>query len=365
MRLGFKAELNRNQYVEMSKYIDLRENVSNLKIEEAAKIIKNGGIVVFPTETVYGIGANGLNSEAVEKIYIAKGRKQDNPLILHISNKKMLEEIAQNITTIEEKLIKAFWPGPFTIILNKKPCVPDIVTGGLDTVGVRMPSGEIAKLLIEASNCPIAAPSANISGKPSGTTVEDIFEELKNKVDCIIDGGKTQVGIESTVVRVIEGVPNILRPGKITPEQIKRVAGCVKVDKHILEQTHINQDEKVLSPGMKYKHYAPNTRCILVYSEENEKMIAKIKEIAKSKKKVTIIACKENVEKYKESTTSLINIGSCKNLNEISKNIFSALREVDKIMPDLVIIEGVRQEGIGLAIMNRLIRACSNNYIQI
>jgi len=316
----------------MSKYLDLRKEVKALKIEEAAKIIKEGGLVVFPTETVYGIGADGLNPKAVEKIYIAKGRKQDNPLILHISNKQMLNQLAQNITSVEAKLMEAFWPGPFTIILDRKPCVPDIVTGGLDTVGVRMPSGEIARQLIEVSNCPIAAPSANISGKPSGTTVEDIFEELKDKVDCIIDGGKSQVGLESTVVRVIDGIPNILRPGKITPEAIRKVAGDVKIDKHILEQTSIKQDEKVLSPGMKYKHYAPNAKCILVYSEDNEKMVEKIKDIAKTQSRVTIIACQENVKYYQEITNFIIDIGSKNNLNEISKNIFSALRKVDKLM---------------------------------
>lgn len=349
----------------MSKYLDLRKEVDSLKIEEAAQIIKNGGIVVFPTETVYGIGADGLNSEAVKKIYIAKGRKQDNPLILHISNKKMIDKIAKNITSLEQKLMEAFWPGPFTIILERESCVPDIVTGGLNTVGVRMPSEQIAKKLIEASNCPIAAPSANVSGKPSGTTVEDIFEELKNKVDCIIDGGKSQVGLESTVVRVIDGVPNILRPGKITPEQIKQIAGNVKIDKHVLEQTYISQDEKILSPGMKYKHYAPNSKCVLVYSKNNEKMIRKIKDIAKNQNRVTIISCQENLQQYSKITNSIINIGSRNNLNEISKNVFSALRKVDKIMPDLVIIEGVKQEGIGIAIMNRLIRACENNYIEV
>ena len=349
----------------MSKYLDLRNEVNNSKIEEAAQIIKNGGLVVFPTETVYGIGANGLDTEAVEKIYIAKGRKQDNPLILHISNKEMLETIAENINSVETKLMEAFWPGPFTIILNKKSCVPDIVTGGLDTVGVRMPSGEIALKLIEACKTPIAAPSANVSGKPSGTAIEDIFEELKDKVDCIIDGGKTQVGIESTVVRVLDGVPTILRPGKITPEQIKEVAGCVKIDKHILEQTNVKQDEKVLSPGMKYKHYAPNAKCILVYSEDEKKMIEKIKELSANWNKVAIICWKEHIEQYKEVTNLIINIGSRNDFDEISTNIFSALREVDKIMPDLVFIEGVKQEGIGLAIMNRLIRACGNNYIEI
>lgn len=333
----------------MSQYIDFREKIDNLKIEEVAQIIKNRGLVVFPTETVYGIAANGLDQEAVEKIYTAKGRKSNKPLILLISNEKMLNQIVENISEIELKLMDAFWPGPLTLVLKRRKCVPDIVTAGLETVGVRMTSGKIAKKLIEACNCPLTAPSANVSGKPSGTKVEDIFGELNDKVDCIIDGGNSKVGIESTVVRVIDGIPHILRLGEITPEQIKQVAGSVQI-----EQT-IKKD----------KHYAPNSDCVLVYSENEEKMIEKIKEIAKSKNKITIISSEEHMKRYKEVTNSIINMGSSKDLNKISKNIFSALREVDEIKPDLVIIEGVKQEGIGLAIMNRLIRACGENYIEI
>lgn len=333
----------------MNKYIDLREKIDDIKIEEAAEIIKNGGIVVFPTETVYGIAANGLDSKAVEKIYRAKGRNQNKPLILLISNKKMLEQIAENISEMELKLMEVFWPGPLTLVLKRKRNVPDIVTAGSETVGVRMTSGEIARRLIETCNFPITAPSANISGKPSGTNVEDIFEELNNKVDCIIDGGNSKVGIESTVVKVIDGIPHILRLGEITPEQIKKVTGSV-----IIEQ-NIKQD----------KHYAPNSDCVLVYSKDEDKMIEKIKEIAQKHEKVTIISSQEHIERYKEVTNLIINVGSLNNLKDISKNIFSALREVDKMMPDLVIIEGVKQEGMGLAIMNRLIRACSKSYIEM
>ena len=333
----------------MSKYLDLREEIDDLKIEEAAEIIKNGGIVVFPTETVYGIGANGLDSNAVEKIYTAKEREHNKPLILLISDKKMLEQVAENISDVEMKLMQAFWPGPLTIILKKKSTVPDIVTAGSETVGVRMTSGEIARKLIEKCNFPITAPSANIAGKPSGTSVSDIFEELNNKVDCIIDGGDSKVGIESTVVRVIDGIPHILRFGEITPEQIKNVVGTVKVEQNDIQQ----------------KQYAPNSECVLVYSEDENKMIDKIKEIALKHKKVTILSSKEHVEIYKNITNLVINIGSIKDLNEVSKNIFSTLRKVDKEKTDLVIIEGVKQEGIGLAIMNRLIKACGNNYIEI
>ena len=349
----------------MSKYLDLRNEVDNSKIEEAAQIIKRGGIVIFPTDTVYGIGANGLNPEAIEKIYVAKGRKQDNPLILLVSSQEMLEQIVEEVTEVEDKLIKAFWPGPLTIVFKRKSCVPNIVTGGLDTVGVRLTSGDIARKLIEESGCPIAAPSANISGKPSGTSVEEIFEELKDKVDYIIDEGKSKEGLESTVVRVIDGVPNILKTGKITPEQIKKVVGDVKIAKHILERANSNSCEKVLTQGINYKHYAPESKCILVYSEDNSKMIEKIKEIASNYDKVTIISCSENIEAYKKVTKTIINMGSKKDLNEISQNIFSALRKVDKIMPDLVIIEGVKEKGLGLAIMNRLRRACEDKYIKI
>jgi len=209
----------------MEKILDFKNSNEYEKIEEAGNIIKNGGLVLFPTETVYGIGANGLDENAVKKIFIAKGRKQDNPLILHVSDYEMLKEISKDINETEQKLIEEFWPGPFTIILERTEKVPDIVTGGLTTVGIRMPENIIAQKLIKYSNVPIAAPSANISGKPSGTRIEDILEELKEKVDYIIDGGECKIGLESTVVRVIDNIPHILRPGKITAEQIKKVAG--------------------------------------------------------------------------------------------------------------------------------------------
>ena len=263
----------------MEKYLDLKNTTDYSKLKVAGEIIRNGGLVLFPTETVYGLGANGLDENAVKKIYKAKGREQDNPLILHVSNFDMVSKIAKNISDIEYTLMKTFWPGPFTIILNRTEIVPNIVTAGLDTVGVRMPSGPIAKELISYAGIPIAAPSANISGRPSGTNISDILEELSDKVDYIVDGGECEVGLESTVVRVVDGIPNILRPGKISPEDIKKVVGIVKIDEHILKD--IETDEKVLSPGMKYKHYAPKADCILVYSEDNEKMIKKIQEITK------------------------------------------------------------------------------------
>ena len=343
----------------MENYLDLRNDNNYTKLEQAGKMIREGGLVLFPTETVYGIGANGLNEKAVKKIYEAKGRASDNPLILHIANFEMLPQIAQNISDIEKKLMEAFWPGPFTIILNRTKIVPDIVTAGLETVGIRMPSGIIAQKLIEYANVPIAAPSANISGRPSGTNLEDIYEELKDKMDFIINGGNTEVGLESTVVRVMNGVPHILRPGKITAEDIKNVVGTVEIDEHILHKT--GKDQKILSPGMKYRHYAPNAKCILVFSKENNKLISKIKELSSEYKNPLIIAKNENLERLKGVQT----IGMGNSLEEISKNIFTILRKVDNYHPDIVIIEGVEKEGLGLAIMNRLIRACEYNYIEI
>ena len=345
----------------MEKYLDLKNSTDYSKLKVAGDIIRNGGLVLFPTETVYGLGANGLDKNAVKKIYIAKGRKQDNPLILHISNFSMLHKIAKNISKIEEALMKTFWPGPFTIILNRTDIVPDIVTGGLDTVGIRMPSGKIAKELINYANIPIAAPSANISGRPSGTNISDIFDELSDKVDYIVDGGECEVGVESTVVRVVDGIPNILRPGKISPEEIEKVVGSVKIDEHILK--NIESNEKVLSPGMKYRHYAPKSNCVLVYSENNEKMIKKIQELAKKYVNPLIISCNENAEYY--DIEHKILYGSKDNLNEIAQNIFKDLRKVDEFEPDIVIIEGVKEDGIGLAIMNRLIRACEYHYIKL
>lgn len=340
--------------------IDLKNSEDYDKIKDAAQVIKNGGLVLFPTETVYGIGANGLNEIAVKKIFEAKGRAQDNPLILHISNFEMLDEIATDITELEHKLMDFFWPGPFTIILNKKEIVPSVVTGGLNTVAVRMPSNKIANRLIQYAGVPIAAPSANISGRPSGTCLDDIYEELAAKMDYIIDGGKCEVGLESTVVKVENGEVRILRPGKITKEQIEQVVSA-KYDKHIFED--LKPGEQVLSPGMKYRHYAPQTRCVLVYSENSDKMVEKINELSKNYKKVSVICAREDKLKY--TVDNVLDYGSKDDLEEIASNIFTLLRKVDSKNSDIVFIEGIKKEGIGVAIMNRLIRACSHEYIEL
>ena len=339
-----------------SKYIKIDKEIN---LEQVAKAIKEGKLVVFPTETVYGIGADATNEKAVKNIFTAKGRKSDNPLIVHISNINMLKEIVEDVGDIEKKLIKNFWPGPLTIIFKrKKGIISDSVTGGLDTVGVRMPSNKIAKMLIEESKTPIAAPSANISGKPSGTKIEDILEELDGKVEYILDDGASDVGVESTVVRIIEGKVIILRPGKITKEDIERLGIDAEYDKNIFEK--IDSTKKVMSPGMKYKHYAPNKKCIMIYSSDNNKMVHKINETCMKYNTPIVICRNRNRAKYNCKTLLMGDI-----LGEIARNIFMLLRKVDKEDCDVVIIEGVEKEGIGVAIYNRLIRACEYNYIEV
>lgn len=336
--------------------MNMKNGIDIKNIEEAGNLIRNGELVIFPTETVYGIGANGLDAEAVKNIFIAKGRAQDNPLILHVSDFEMVDLIAHDINDLERKLMDIFFPGPLTIILNKNDIVPSNVSCNLDTVGVRMPSNKIAHALIESAKVPIAAPSANISGKPSGTNIDDIKNELGDKVALIIDGGETDIGLESTVVRVIDNRVRILKPGKITVQDFLNYGFEVELDSNIFNKVSSNQ--KVMSPGMKYKHYAPNKECLLIYSDDNNKLINEVKKIESEKN--ILVVCKSSNTKY---FNNAIDMGE--SLDEISHNIFHILREVDNTDFDLIVIEGVKKDGLGIAIMNRLIRACSHNYIEL
>lgn len=344
-------------------YYNWKEQTNTEELKIVCNLIKNGEIVIFPTETVYGIGANALDEKAVGKIFIAKGRPSDNPLIIHLADKSKINTVAQNITEVEQKLIDAFMPGPFTIILEKKNVVPDIVTAGLDTVAVRIPQNIIARGIITYSGVPIAAPSANVSGKPSGTSIDDIRKELEGKVSAIIDGGETEIGLESTVVKVIHEVPVILRPGKITPEDIENVVGIVRIDNKVFEK--VEKEQKVESPGMKYRHYAPETKCKLIYFENDLDQIFNIKKIIKEYKgDVVILGFSEHKEKIIVSDGRFIELGSKDNLEEIAKNIYTSLRKADEIKPKIILIEGIKKEGIGIAIMNRLLRTCEYDYIE-
>lgn len=335
------------------KLLDWKVKINVHELAEVNKCIKSGGLVIFPTETVYGLGANATNSKAVDNIFIAKGRANDNPLIVHLDNKNSIKKYADISNEIEQKLIDAFMPGPFTLILKKKDIIPNNVSAGLDTVGIRIPSNKIANTILYTSGIPIAAPSANVSGKPSGTDVTDIINEFDGKVDYIIDGGNTDIGLESTVVKVINGIPTILRPGFITKEDILDTIGVVKVDDNIFKKV----EGPVESPGMKYKHYAPVSECKLIYIDNANERIKYFKDnsnmdtVIIGSSKLNNIPCKQFL--YYGDT-----------LEEISHNIFKLLRLADTYKPQLILIEGVKKEGLGLAIMNRLIRASSYNYIE-
>jgi len=344
-------------------YVNWKEKIDEKELNIISKLIQDGQIIIFPTETVYGIGANAFDERAVKKIFEAKGRPQDNPLIVHVSRKEQIYEITKNINKIEQKLIDNFMPGPFTLVLEKSENIPDIVSAKLDTIGVRMPENEIAKTIIENSKVPIVAPSANISGKPSGTNIEDIKEELEDKVSAIIDGGETKIGIESTVVKVIDNIPVILRPGKITPNEIEEVIGKVKISDKIFKEA--KENEEVESPGMKYRHYAPKTPCRLLYSLDENKQIDLVNEqIQINNKDVAVLAFEEHIEKINIKKDKIIPIGSINDLNTVMKTIFSALRNADKKNAKIILIEGTKKEGLGLAIMNRLLRACEYDLIE-
>ena len=333
------------------------------KIKEAAGFIKNGGTVVFPTETVYGLGADALNAKAVEKIFKAKGRPQDNPLIIHVSSKD-IEVYVKEVPEVANKLIDKFWPGPLTIILRKKDIIPDVTSANLDSVGIRMPDNEIARKLIESSNTPIAAPSANISGRPSPTDFQRCIEDLEGKVDCILGGTQSDIGVESTIVDCTVVPPMVLRPGGITLEMLREVDPKIEIDKAIMRKPKENLKPK--APGMKYKHYAPNAK-VTIISGERKKTVEKMKEMVhyniEKGKKVCILTAEENAKEYTEGIS--IVLGSRLDLSTVAKSLFEALRKCDDLEADLILAEGYEEEGVGVAIMNRLNKAAGFDIIEV
>lgn len=323
-------------------------------IKKAGEILKNGGLIAFPTETVYGLGANGLDEEAVSKVYKAKGRPSDNPMILHIAEISEIYDIAEELSEDGRKLVEAFWPGPLTVVVKRKPIVPDTTTGGLDTVGVRMPSDETARNLIKAAGVPIAAPSANLSGKPSPTMAEHVIKDMNGRIDGIICGGKCQVGIESTVVSVVGDTPVILRPGKITKEDMSKVLGKeVKIDPAI-EITNAketkNHDFKPMAPGMKYRHYAPEAEMLVIEGDEDKVKL----EIAKQK---------ESLEKQGKKV-GVIMFGS-DNFEVAAHDLFADLRKMDDENVDYIIAGAVKSEGLGYAVMNRMLKSAGYNILKV
>ena len=329
-------------------------------LKEAAEIIKRSGIVAFPTETVYGLGANGLNEEAVKRIYKAKGRPSDNPLILHIGEVEQLKDLVEEVPETALKCIQAFWPGPLTIILRRKTIVPDIITAGLTTVAVRMPENPIARALINLAKVPIAAPSANLSGRPSPTSGQHVIEDMLGKIEMIIDGGETGIGLESTVLDLSEELPIILRPGGITYEDLKKVLPDVIEDKANLEKDLLPK-----SPGQKYRHYAPKAEMIL-FIGDLENIISNIKKHTDKSnieyKKVGIMATDETKDNY--SNAIVKSLGTRKDKKTIANSLFNILREFDNLDVDIIFAEGVDLDHIGLAIMNRMMKASGGKIIK-
>lgn len=344
--------------------IDKKGPVDDRKLLEAAQILRTGGLVAFPTETVYGLGANALNEEAAKKIYAAKGRPSDNPLIAHISSEAELETLVSEITPAGRLLMKRFWPGPLTLIFKKSRMVPFGTTGGLDTVAVRMPSDPIASQLIALAGVPIAAPSANTSGRPSPTTAEHVYQDMNGKINMIIDGGPVGIGVESTIVDVSGAVPTVLRPGAITLDMLKSVLGRVELDPAILGP--IKEDVRPKAPGMKYRHYAPHGDLTLVEGRI-EKVVETINRLAEEKLnqgfRVGIICTRETQSRYPKGI--LRSIGTRAKEETIAHNLYGVLRDFDDLDMDYIFSESFSEESLGQAIMNRLTKAAGYHILKV
>lgn len=334
------------------------------KTKIAADIIRKGGLVAFPTETVYGLGADALNSKAVLSLYKAKKRPLDNPPIIHIDDYNQIKQLSVKIPRSVKQLMDEFWPGPLTLILRRSENIPKVSTAGLDTIAIRMPKHNVALALIKISKCPIAAPSANISGRPSPTLAKHVFNDLNGRIDAILDGGPTRIGVESTVVNLTSYPPEVLRPGGISVENLRKIIKNIRIHPLVLADKEIGID-KTLSPGMKHRHYAPKAKVILVEGSVPS-VIDKIRELADYYKlkniKVGILGTQETIEYY--NTDVVMSLGSRFNLGVIAKNLFILLRKFDDKNVDVIIAEGVPMEGLGLAVMNRLRKAAGYNIVK-
>ena len=332
-------------------------------IARAGEILKKGGLVAFPTETVYGLGGDATNPEASHKIYSAKGRPSDNPLIVHITNMKALEEMVEEVPQTAYALAERFWPGPLTMIFRKNDRIPYETTGGMDTVAVRMPSDPIAQALIDASTGYIAAPSANTSGRPSPTQAEHVAQDLSGKIDMIIDGGPVNIGLESTIVDLTEDVPMILRPGYITLEMLREVLGEVRIDPGLIAA---DSERKPKAPGMKYRHYAPKAD-LKVVEGKTDAVVQTInrlcEELVEKKKQVGIIATEETKEHYRQGI--VISIGARDDEEAIARHLYGILRQFDVLGVDAIFSESFAAAGMGQAIMNRLLKAAGHQVLEV
>lgn len=327
-------------------------------LAEATEILNRGGLVVFPTETVYGLGGDATNSDAAGRIYAAKGRPSDNPLIIHVSSPEEAESYAVT-NEVYYKLAKAFMPGPLTVILPKKNTIPLSVTGGLETVAIRCPSHPIARQLISALGKPIAAPSANLSGKPSPTCAKHVIDDLSGRVDMIIDGGSCEIGLESTIVKLDGTKATLLRPGAITADALSCICTEVEIAPSVLEQ--LKENERPLSPGMKYRHYAPSVPLVLIDGERDNIISFLINE--QREKKCAILCYHEELSLL--DNKNLIDVGSSHDLETQAQVLFTALRDADELGVDVIYAHLPQKSGIGLALYNRMIRAAAHTVIKV
>ena len=333
-------------------------NTTEKDIKTAGEIIRSGGLVAFPTETVYGLGASAYDADAAKKIYAAKGRPSDNPLIVHVSCREQIEEIAREIPQSAFLVIERFMPGPLTVILKKRDIIPEDVTAGLDTVAVRCPDNETARKLIRAAGVPIAAPSANLSGKPSPTNPKHVINDMTGRIDAVIDGGSCSVGVESTIVDFSSDTPVILRPGGVTYDDLRGTGIDVEVDKNIL--VSVSENEAPKCPGMKYKHYAPNAE-VTVIEGEKDAVRKKIKELIEENKGKIIGVLAMYGAEYDDAVI----LAAGETNKEYAKNLFSALREFDELGVEIVFAEFCERDGYGLAVKNRLYKAAAQRVIHV
>jgi len=351
----------------MKKTLLLKVNPHEPEIEEiraAAEFIKKGGLVAFPTETVYGLGADALNSKAVLALFKAKKRPLDNPPIVHVKNAKDVYRLAKDVPSKAERLTSKFWPGPLTLIFKRSEIVPDVTVASLDTIAIRMPKHKVALSLIRESGCPIAAPSANLAGRPSPTSAQHVFDDLNGRIDAILDAGPTRIGVESTVLDLTVDPPQILRPGGTPWEVLKEILGGVKLHPLVVAEKDL-AIEKTRSPGMKHRHYAPNARVIVVEGDASA-VIGKVKELVHSYvrkgSRVGVLATDETIACYKADVIE--SVGSRYNLAVVAKNLFRLLREFDARGVDVIVAESVPAKGLGLAVMNRLRKASGYNIVK-
>ena len=331
------------------------------QIEKAAQILKDGGLVGIPTETVYGLAANALDGAAVAKIFEAKGRPMDNPLIVHVADFNDIESfnLVSKIPGSARLLAKRFWPGPLTMIMKKGKAVPDEVSAGLDTVAIRFPSHPVAQAIIRAAQLPLAAPSANLSGSPSPTTALHVMNDLDGKIEAVLDGGECEVGLESTVITLADGVPRVLRPGGVTVEQLRETLGEVEVDDAVLNQ--LEEGKKAASPGMKYKHYAPKANVVLLKCSDDE-YIDYVND--HGGRGVAALCCDEDLSRLKN--VKVISLGKRGDYSQQAHHLFDSLRRIDGYCDVITVYSRLpHTDGVGMAVYNRLIRAAGFEVIDL